>query len=79
MATFGDWQYATFDDLASGKTYKRASLRSENSINLDFPYSGAQKNLSIRRHPRWGFDIYLRVEKKIISYQPIDGITKLWS
>ena len=77
LATFGDWQYATFDDLASGKTYKSASLRSENSINLDFPYSGAQKGtLSIRRHPRWGFDIYLRVEKgQIISTSSWDNKT----
>ncbi len=77
LATFGDWKYATYDDLASGKTYKLASLKSENSINLDFPYSGQQKGtLSIRRHPRWGFDIYLRVEKgQILSTSSWDNKT----
>ena len=68
----GQWKYRAYEDKASGKTTFKASLLSENKINLSFPYSGFQNGtLSVRNHPRWGKDIYLKIEKgQILS---IDG------
>jgi hypothetical protein len=63
-ATWGDWSYNQFTDDATGKSYKRASVRSENSINLGFPYSGAQYGtLYLRQHPRWGFDAFVAIRQ----------------
>ena len=68
----GKWEYRDYEDKASGKTAFKASLLSENKINLSFPYSGSQNGtLSVRNHPRWGKNIFLKIEKgQILS---IDG------
>ena len=68
----GKWEYRDYEDKASGKTAFKASLLSENKINLSFPYSGSQNGtLSVRNHPRWGKNIYLKIEQgQILS---IDG------
>ena len=68
----GKWEYTDYIDEASGKTAYKASLLSENKINLSFPYQGSQNGtLSVRNHPRWGKDIYLKIKKgQILS---IDG------
>ena len=68
----GKWEYKDYEDKASGKTASKASLLSENKINLSFPYQGSQNGtLSVRNHPRWGKNIYLKIEQgQILS---IDG------
>ena len=68
----GKWEYRDYEDKASGKTASKASLLSENKINLSFPYQGFQNGtLSVRNHPRWGKNIYLKIEQgQILS---IDG------
>ena len=68
----GKWEYKNYEDKASGKTAFKASLLSENKINLSFPYQGFQNGtLSVRNHPRWGKNIYLKIEQgQILS---IDG------
>jgi len=68
----GKWEYRDYEDKASGKTSFLASLLSENKINLSFPYSGSQNGtLSVRNHPRWGKNIYLKIKQgQILS---IDG------
>ena len=68
----GKWEYRNYEDKASGKTAFKASLLSENKINLSFPYQGSQNGtLSVRNHPRWGKNIYLKIEQgQILS---IDG------
>mgnify|MGYP001423839791 FL=1 len=68
----GKWEYKNYEDKASGKTAFKASLLSENKINLSFPYQGSQNGtLSVRNHPRWGKNIYLKIEQgQILS---IDG------
>ena len=70
----GQWKYRAYEDKASGKTTFKASLLSENKINLSFPYSGSQNGtLSVRNHPRWGKNVYLKIEQgQILS---IDGYT----
>ena len=66
------WTYFDYEDAASGKTAFKASLTSENKINLSFPYDGNQNGtLSIRNHPRFGKDIFFKINKgQILS---IDG------
>ena len=70
----GKWQYFDYEDTASGKTVYTASLKSENQINLSFPYGGLQKGeLLFRNHPRHGLDIIFSIQEgQILS---IDGIT----
>ena len=66
------WTYFEYEDAASGKTAFKASLISENEINLSFPYGGNQNGtLSLRNHPRFGKDIFFKINRgQILS---IDG------
>jgi len=66
------WTYFDYEDAASGKAAFKASLTSENEINLSFPYGGNQNGtLSLRNHPRFGKDIFFKINKgQILS---IDG------
>lgn len=58
------WSYSTQQDDMSGKPVRTARVTSTNSFNFDFPYSGRQKaELTIRRHPRWGNDVMVSIEK----------------
>lgn len=46
------------------KFIRTASVRSTNTISLDFPYQGAQHaTLRLRRHPRWGNDVIFSIEQ----------------
>jgi hypothetical protein len=57
----------TYSDLADGMTSGRvrtANLVSSNSLSLPFPYEGVQHaRLILRRHPRWGKNVILTIEK----------------
>lgn len=58
------WVYATQEDDMSGKSVHTARVASTNTFSFDFPYAGRQRaELLIRRHPRWGNDVVLRIEK----------------
>lgn len=58
------WRYDRSDEEMSGKAVVTAQVTSTNTINLDFPYSGAQHGtLTLRRHPRWGNDVIFRIER----------------
>lgn len=58
------WRYDRSDEGMSGKAVISAQVISTNTINLDFPYSGAQHGtLTLRRHPRWGNDVIFRIER----------------
>lgn len=58
------WAYTRAQDAMSGKASVQASVRSRNSFNLDFPYSGPQHaTLVVRSHPRWGRDVIFRIER----------------
>lgn len=58
------WSYQEDTDDMSGKRYKVATLVSDNSLNLDFPYRGENHGaLVVRQHPRWGLDVMVQVEK----------------
>lgn len=58
------WHYQSDTDPMTGKTTRFAMLRSDNAFALDFPYRGAQHaTLSLRHHPRHGFDSIISIER----------------
>lgn len=58
------WRYYNSQDAMSSKPIFNASVTSTNSFEFGFPYQGSQHaTLSIRKHPRWGNDVFLTIEK----------------
>jgi hypothetical protein len=58
------WTYTERDDGMSSKKIRIASVTSTNSFEFDFPYTGRQHaTLMLRRHPRWGNDVILQIER----------------
>ncbi|MHC3921743.1 hypothetical protein ACI0FW_00633 [Alcaligenes nematophilus] len=58
------WQYQEYEDEMTGKTTKTAFMVSQNSLSLGFPYNGKNHgNIHVRRHPSYGVDVIIRVEK----------------
>ena len=72
-AQAGAWQYeATVDQMTDGKG-RTATLVSENSLSLDFPYQGRNMGtLIVRQHPRHGLDVILLVDKGQIMCRSSD-------
>lgn len=58
------WMYAESEDPMSSKTSRTASVISANRFEFGFPYGGPQNaRLTLRRHPRWGNDVVLVIER----------------
>ena len=58
------WDYRQWPDSMTGRMDVRATLGSENSLSLPFPYSGKNKGLlSVRQHPKYGLDVFVSIEK----------------
>ena len=58
------WVYEEATDKMGGGTSKSASIGSINTFNLEFPYQGEQRaTLTIRKHPRYGKDVILSIER----------------
>jgi hypothetical protein len=58
------WSYSTEPDQMTGGTTRAATIRSENTVNFDFPYQGPQSGrLTLRRHPQYGREVFLRIEQ----------------
>lgn len=59
-----DWQYSNHDDKMSSKQINFATIKSKNELAFGSPYSGQQRaRLQLRKHPRFGNDVILRIEK----------------
>ena len=68
------WRYQTHTDTLSGKDYKVATLRSDNSMSLRFPYQGINYgHLVVRQHPQYGFDVYFKIDKGQILCRSYSG------
>lgn len=67
------WTYRSENDSMTKGKINDAIVRSSNTVNFEFPYSGEQHaTLSWRTHPRYGKDVIFRIEKGQIlckSYQ----------
>jgi hypothetical protein len=58
------WHYDTETDRMTGKEARYAIITSENQLQFGFPYSGPnQPSLTLRKHPKYGTDVILRIEK----------------
>lgn len=58
------WSYSRSEDPMTSKVNIRASIRSENRHEFDFPYGEPQRaTLAIRRHPRYGNDVIFQIDR----------------
>lgn len=58
------WTYTQQADAMSDDLILRASILSENTVNLSFPYQGAQRGtLLIREHPRQGRSVLFSIQR----------------
>lgn len=58
------WIYSQGNDSMSSGIIKEASIKSSNTFQFDFPYQGEQRaTLVLRKHPRYGNDVILSIEK----------------
>jgi hypothetical protein len=72
------WRYYNVDDEMGKGTIYQAQVSSTNTVNFDFPYSGAQHGtLNLRTHPRHGKDIIFRIEKGQILCHSYENCTIL--
>lgn len=64
MGVRADWMYRVVPDQMTGKETKLATLESNNSLSLEFPYGGRNYgSIAVRQHPRMGRDVMVQVEK----------------
>lgn len=70
------WSYSATPDPMSSQVNRTASIQSEGTISLGFPYEGAQYGtLMIRDHPQWGRDVMLSVNEGQFNCNSYDGCT----
>lgn len=59
-----NWSYSTSEYKMSNRDVEHALILSTNSFIFDFPYGGSQRaTLNLRKHPRWGRDVILSIER----------------
>jgi hypothetical protein len=69
--------YQTDDDMGKGVVYT-AHVSSTNTVEFSFPYSGEQHaTIFLRTHPRWGKNLYFRIEKGQLLCNSYDGCNVL--
>ncbi|TNE37801.1 MAG: hypothetical protein EP321_09655 [Sphingomonadales bacterium] len=56
------WHYSEKKDEMRGTTAKFAELRSENEVNLDFPYGSVNGIITVRKRPQDGLNIMFSVD-----------------
>jgi hypothetical protein len=72
------WEYSHNPDEMTGNVSHTASVQSENTVEFDFPYQGAQHGrLTIRRHPRFGNDVIFGIERGQLLCPSYDGCSVL--
>lgn len=65
------WDYYRNPDPMGNGTIERAVSVSVNTITLAFPYEGQQHGeLTLRKHPRWGQDVFVSVERGQMLCEP---------
>ncbi|WP_350647217.1 hypothetical protein [Pseudomonas sp. HY13-MNA-CIBAN-0226] len=68
------WRYGTHKDEMTQMEILTAQVDSTNTLSFDFPYSGLQRaTLELRKHPRWGSDVILQVERGQFLCNSYDG------
>jgi hypothetical protein len=70
----GQWRYQDETDQMTGKKAEYATIQSDNSLNLGFPYSGRNHGtLTVRKHPKHGLDVIVSVDKGQILCRSYSG------
>ena len=68
------WRYGTHNDDMTQKEVLTAQVDSTNTLSFGFPYAGAQRaTLELRKHPRWGSDVILQIERGQFLCSSYDG------
>ncbi|WP_027922580.1 hypothetical protein [Pseudomonas sp. URMO17WK12:I12] len=68
------WRYGTHNDEMTQKEVLTAEVDSTNTLSFGFSYSGAQRaTLELRKHPRWGSDVILQIERGQFLCSSYDG------
>jgi hypothetical protein len=68
------WKYSEETDPMTSKTTTHAMLRSNNSLNLDSPYSGINHAvLIVRKHPRYGTNVIFKIDQGQLMCSEISG------
>lgn len=67
------WSYRTERDELTGREVSYACTVSNNTIRLGFPYESQQLSLCLRRHPRYGRDVIIRLPSGGQFVCPIRG------
>ena len=63
-ADAGKWSYSSNTDDMTGRTSRSARIQSENTVEFDFPYEGAQNaSLMVRNHPSYGRDVIISIRE----------------
>lgn len=58
------WEVTSNKDSMGDGTIETSRVLSNNTFNFGFPYQGEQHAvLGVRKHPRWGTDVILTIEK----------------
>lgn len=72
------WRYShDADGMGKGVSHE-ASIKSVNSVEFDFPYSGPQQaTLTLRNHPRYGKDVLFSIERGQILCQSYESCVVL--
>lgn len=72
------WVYSSNEDAMSGKVWRAAAVRSTNTLEFGWPYTGPQRGqLTLRHHPRWGKDAIVQIEKGQILCRSYEDCTVL--
>lgn len=72
------WNYTNSQDDMSQKLISRAQLDSTNKLSFAFPYADPQRaTLQLRKHPRWGNNVILMIERGQFLCNDYDGCSVL--
>lgn len=73
-AVGSQWSYSASEEKMTGGVIKTASVSSSNTVEFDFPYTGAQHGrLILRTSPRHGKDVIFRIERGQLLCTSYDG------
>lgn len=68
------WHYFASTDPMTSRTSRTAQIESENVVNFDFPYQGAQRaTLILRDHPTHGRDVIFQIERGQLLCNSYEG------
>ena len=69
-----NWGYSENTDRMTSKITSAASITSDNSLRLDFPYKGDNYGrITVRQHPKYGLHVIISIDKGQILCSSYSG------